>query len=139
MDTFGPFQTKINLLPHKDKVGFGRGALEQTINFLFEMVQKGPDVPKRVPNDQKHLGWSFRTLLDPFGPLWNVDKPDMYGHVCFISAFFLGTPCIYSANPPSSIFDVCIWPPNTALVKPQPYEKFSDFYCRQWFGSSHAS
>ena len=22
MDTFGPFQTKIKLLPHKDKVGF---------------------------------------------------------------------------------------------------------------------
>ena len=24
--------------------------------FLFEMVQKGPDGPKRVPNGQKHLG-----------------------------------------------------------------------------------
>ena len=24
--------------------------------FLFEMVQKGPEGPKRVPNDQKHLG-----------------------------------------------------------------------------------
>ena len=24
--------------------------------FLFEMVQKGPDGPKRVPNDKKHLG-----------------------------------------------------------------------------------
>ena len=29
LDTFGPFQTKINLLPHKDKVGFGGGAFEQ--------------------------------------------------------------------------------------------------------------
>ena len=26
-----------------------------------------------------------------------------------------------------------------ALVKPQPNEKFSDFYCQQWFGTSHAS
>ena len=48
--------------------------------FLFEMAQKGPDGPKRVPNGQKHLGWPFWTLLDPFGPLWNVDKPAMFGH-----------------------------------------------------------
>ena len=48
--------------------------------FLFEMVQKGPDGPKRVPNGQKHLGWPFWSLLDPFGPLWNVDKPAMFGH-----------------------------------------------------------
>ena len=26
LDTFGPFQTKINLLPYKDKVGFVGGA-----------------------------------------------------------------------------------------------------------------
>ena len=29
VDTFVPFQTKINLLPQKDKVGFGGGAFEQ--------------------------------------------------------------------------------------------------------------
>ena len=35
LDTFGPFQTKINLLPHKDKVGrFGRGVFEQKIIFV---------------------------------------------------------------------------------------------------------
>ena len=56
LDTFGPFQTKINLLPHNDKVGFGGGAFEQKIMFLFEMAQKSPDGPKRVPNGQKHLG-----------------------------------------------------------------------------------
>ena len=33
MDTFGPFQTKSNLLPHKDKVGFNEGAFEQKIIF----------------------------------------------------------------------------------------------------------
>ena len=36
-----------------DKVGFGGGASEQKNQFLFEMVQKGPetpDGPKRVPN-----------------------------------------------------------------------------------------
>ena len=32
LDPFAPIQTKINLLPHKDKVGFGRGASEQNIN-----------------------------------------------------------------------------------------------------------
>ena len=62
--------------------------------FLSEMVQKCPDGPQKVPNCQKHLGLPFRTLLDPFGPLWNVDKPDMYGHVCFISAF-CGTLCLF--------------------------------------------
>ena len=56
LDTFGPFQAKINLLPHNDKVGFGGGAFEQKDHFLFEMAQKGPDGPKRVPNCQKHLG-----------------------------------------------------------------------------------
>ena len=34
LDTFGPFQTKINLLPHKDKVGFSEGAFEQKIIFV---------------------------------------------------------------------------------------------------------
>ena len=34
MDTFEPFQTKINLLPHKDKVGFGGGAIEQKSFFI---------------------------------------------------------------------------------------------------------
>ena len=35
LDTFGPFQTKINLLPHKDKAGFDRGAFEQKIIFSW--------------------------------------------------------------------------------------------------------
>ena len=34
LDTFGPFQTKINLLPHEDKVGFGGGAIEQKSFFI---------------------------------------------------------------------------------------------------------
>ena len=41
-------------------------------------AQKGPKLSK------KHLGLPFRTALDPFGPLWNVDKPAMFGHFyCF--------------------------------------------------------
>ena len=34
MDTFGPFQTKIKFLPHKDKVGFDGGAFKQKIIFV---------------------------------------------------------------------------------------------------------
>ena len=81
LDTFGPSQTKINVLPHKDKVGFGRGAFGQN-HFLFEMVPKGPDGPKRVLNGQKHLGLSFWNLLEPFGSLLNVEKPDTFDHFC---------------------------------------------------------
>ena len=49
LDTFGQFQTKINLLPHKDKVRFGGGTFEQKIIFRLKWS-------KRVPNGQKHPG-----------------------------------------------------------------------------------
>ena len=64
LDTFGPFQTKINLLLYEDKVGFGGSAFEQENHFLFEMVPKDPDGPKRVPNGQKQLCLQFRTTLE---------------------------------------------------------------------------
>ena len=82
-DPFGPIWT---ILGHfKQKLIFCSEAppphpFGAKNSFLFEMAQKGPDGPKRVPNGQKHLGWPFWTLLDPFGPLWNVDKPAMLGH-----------------------------------------------------------
>ena len=53
MDTFGPFQTKIKLLPHKDKVGFGGCAFEQNIIFRLkwsERVQTGPNGSQMVKN-----------------------------------------------------------------------------------------
>ena len=63
----------------------------------------GPDGPRKVPNGQKHLDWPFRTLLDPFAPLWT--PLDHFGmltsllclaiFVCFIGAFFGGTLYIY--------------------------------------------
>ena len=40
LNTFGLFWTKINLLPHKDKVGFGGGAFEQKIIFCLKWSQK---------------------------------------------------------------------------------------------------
>ena len=52
MNTFGPFQTKIKLLPYKDKVRFYRGAFEQKNHLLFEMIQKGST------RAQKGLEWS---------------------------------------------------------------------------------
>ena len=77
LDPFGPFQTKMNFLPQMDKVGFGGGASEQKINFCLKWskrVQMGPKGSQMVKN-------TFRlTILDPFGPLWNVDKPAMFGH-----------------------------------------------------------
>ena len=36
LDTFRHLQTKINLLPQKDKVGFGGGAFEQKIIFRLK-------------------------------------------------------------------------------------------------------
>ena len=56
-------------------------------SFFSEMVQKGPDGPKRVPSGQKHLGWPFWSLLDHFdklkslpclaifGPKWTIFGP----------------------------------------------------------------
>ena len=47
-------------------------------------VQKGPKLSKT----------SRFAISDPFGPLWNVDKPDMFGHLClFCLCVFFGTPC----------------------------------------------
>ena len=92
LNPFKPSQTKMIFLPQMYNVGFGRGALEQTINFLFEMVQKGPDVTKRVPNGQKHLGLQFRTLLDPYGMLTSLTCLAIF--VCFIGVFFLGHPVL---------------------------------------------
>ena len=53
LDTFGPFQTKINFLSQMDKVGFGGGASEQKINFCLKWskrVQMGPKGSQMVKN-----------------------------------------------------------------------------------------
>ena len=63
MDTFGPFQTKINLLPQRQS-RVSRRCFWAKNHILFEMVQRGPDRPKRVPNGKKQLGWPFRTTLE---------------------------------------------------------------------------
>ena len=95
-DHLGPLWTLLDHLK-RFKWFFARKHLRQILLcpygatnwFLSEMVQKCPDRPKKVQNFQKHLGFPFRTLLDPFGPLWNVDKPAMLAiFVCLIGAFF---------------------------------------------------
>ena len=50
-------------------------------SFLSEMVQKGPDGPKRGsnPNGQKHLGWPFGSLLDHFGALTSLQCLAIFG------------------------------------------------------------
>ena len=58
LDTSVPFQTKINLLPHMDKVGFGGGAFEQKIIF--------------------RLKWSKSVQMDPNGSHpWDLVVPIM--------------------------------------------------------------
>ena len=74
LDPFWPFPTKIDFLLQTLLCPFGAKNY-----ILSEMVQMGPDEPKRVLNGQKHLGWPYWSLLDPFDPLWNVDEPAMFG------------------------------------------------------------
>ena len=48
LDTFGPFQTKIIWLPHRDKVGFGVHAFQQKIIFRFHLHKKVDLIPKSI-------------------------------------------------------------------------------------------
>ena len=70
---------KMIFLPKMDKEGFCRGASEQKINSCLEWTKGVQMGPKGVPNGQKHLCWQFWSLSDPFGSLWSVDKPAMFG------------------------------------------------------------
>ena len=86
LDTFGPFQTKINLLRHKDKERFGRGAFEQKIIFCLKWskrVQTGPKGSQMVKN----------ILVDPFGAVWTpLDHFEMLTSVSFCLSYW--TPCM---------------------------------------------
>ena len=84
LDTFGPFQTKINLLPHKDKVGFGGGAFEQKIIFCLKWSIRVQMGPKGVPNGQKYLV----DISYPLGPFDHFGTLTFDVFVCFIGAFF---------------------------------------------------
>ena len=75
---------------------FGKAKVKLSEDHRWKNIQpqKGPQ-----PNGQKYFGRPFWSLLDPFGPLWNIDKPAMFGrfwskmdHVWAIHIY------IYSAN-----------------------------------------
>ena len=80
---FGPFKTKINFLPQKHKGLVGQSSLEQKNQVLSEMVQKGPNEPKNVPNGQKHV---ILTIWDHLGPFWTTS-----GHwqACHVRPFLV--------------------------------------------------
>ena len=56
LDSFGPFQTKMIFFAPNGQNRVLQRCFRAKYQFLFEMVQKGPDGPKRVPNVQKDLG-----------------------------------------------------------------------------------
>ena len=61
--------------------------------------QRGPKGPKMVNLDVFHNSVPFWAHLDTFGPLWNVDKPAMFGHFClFYWCVFLGHPVYISMS-----------------------------------------
>ena len=104
-DPFGPVWTLLNNF--KQKLVFAQKHLRQTqlypyeaTNwFLSEKVQKCPDGPKRGPKLSKTSRLTITDPLDPFGPLWNVDKPAMFGHFClFYWCIFWGYP-VYICAP----------------------------------------
>ena len=48
-------------------------------SFFSEMVQRCSDGPKRGPKWSKTLRLTILVPFGPFGPLWSVDKPAMFG------------------------------------------------------------
>ena len=79
LDPFGPFQTRIDILLRSTSANPYFVHLGQKNHFCLKWSKRVQMGPKWVPNDQKHLGWPFWSLSDPFGPLWSVDKPAMFG------------------------------------------------------------
>ena len=71
--------TKIDILLRSTSANPYFVHLGQKNHFCLKWSKRVQMGPKWVPNDQKHLGWPFWSLSDPFGPLWSVDKPAMFG------------------------------------------------------------
>ena len=119
-DNFGPiwtllglFRQKSSCCPIRTKSGFTEVLLSKTSFFCLKWFKRVQTGPKKVPNGQKQFGWPFQTLLDSFGPLWNVDKPAMFGPFCLSYwCVFFGTPCslVYPYEQPSLICRSIVWP-----------------------------
>ena len=87
------FCNKFNLLPHKDKVGFGGGAFEPKIIFCSKWskrVQTGPNGSQMVKN----------IYVDHFGSLWTTLEcvwPILFVLlVRFFNTLYVGMICIIS-------------------------------------------
>ena len=50
----------------------------KTVCILGVKIIFCPKWPTMVLRDQKQAGLPFGTLLDPFGPLWNVETPAVF-------------------------------------------------------------
>ena len=85
VDPIGPFQTKNDFL-------FKSTPAKPYFVLMGQQIDFCPEWSKSVqmgPKGSQHLGLIFWTFLDLFGPLWNVNKPAMFGHfLCFIDVFF---------------------------------------------------
>ena len=80
LGTFGPFPTNIDFLLRSTSAKPYFVHSVQKIHFCLKWSKGVRSGPKRVSNGQKHLCWPSWSLLDPNGPLWNVDKPAMFGY-----------------------------------------------------------
>ena len=101
LDSFRLFQTKIAFLllstSAKPEINIKNllypfGAKK---SFLSEMVQRGPEGPKRIRNGQKHLGW-------PFWPFWTTLGHWQACHVWPVlvqNGTFLGRPQSWTVDP----------------------------------------
>ena len=102
----------MNLLVQNGQSRYRRRSFGAKNQFLFQMLKKGLDWP-RVPNGQKHFCWPFWSILDPFGPLWVVDKPALFGHFWSIIDPFWASP-VLNGGPQSKKKAHCqvsyVWP-----------------------------
>ena len=98
LDPFEQFQTKISFC---SKAPPPNPTLSLWGNKLI-FVWKGTEVSRWAQKSPKLSKTSRLTItdpLDPFGPLWNVDKPAMFGHFClFYWCIFWGYP-VYICAP----------------------------------------
>ena len=143
LDPFGPFQTRIDILLRSTSAKPYFVHLGQKNHFCLKWSKRVQMDPNGVPNDQKDLGWPFWSLLGPFGPLWSVDKPAMFGKFWSKMDHFGPSPVMNGGpqgkkgssprllmEPQNTLFGTWIWPQSKKNDKNRP--KFHDkwpFFC----------
>ena len=81
-----------------------------------QMGPKGSQIVKKI---------SSSTNSDPFEPLWNVDKPAMFGLFCLFFGAFLWIPCIVNMQYILSQFVFLVAPTSK---DPREYAKYKAEY-----------